>query len=193
MTNPAPGAHSSLTPGSSPKRPGVVRTARAYWGHAPTSIKTTTTVWAVAALFVIVSALILIGTQIAQTISRQDALNQVDGMYQQQGDFVQGYLVQQSQPNPALLTLLCIVVVLLALLAVTGYVVVGYNVLAGRNAARIVGSVLAVGSLFLLPLGLTGVLVVLLSIGGAVLSWIPASSAYLAAMSNSRAASGIPR
>lgn len=122
----------------------MIRTARAYWKLAPSSVKATVAFWAAAALFALVSALLLISTQIAQAFAIQGALRQAANLYP--GDYVQGPLVQGSQPNPVLLGLLCIVILLLAILALSGYAIVGFNVLAGRNPARVVGACLALRS-----------------------------------------------
>lgn len=183
MTGSIPGAqaHNSVHV-DTPRKPGLSQTTRARWAFAPVSIKTTTVLWSVAAVFTVVSALILIGTQLAQAFAIQGALNQAETLYP--GDYVQGMLIQSSQPNPVLLAFLCMVILVLGLLATAGYVVVGANVLAGRNAARIVGTCLAACSLILIPLGVTGIIVILLSIGGAVASWMPTATAYIGRATN---------
>ncbi|MFD1213857.1 hypothetical protein ACFQ36_17615 [Arthrobacter sp. GCM10027362] len=65
-----------------------------------------------------------------------------------------------------------------ALIAAVLYLLVAFNVKAGRNWARILGTVFAVLSLFLLTLGIPGVITFLLGVAAIVLLFLPVSSAY---------------
>jgi hypothetical protein len=144
--------------------------------------------WAVAAGLSVLGPLLYVGISTATALTAQSAWNQLGETYGQQGYYPGVIVAQASKPDPTLLIFYAVFILVLGAIATVGYTLLGYLVLAGSNAARIIATCLTgLSFIMLLPLGPAALIWIALSIAGTVCAWMPSASAYIAASTQRKA------